>query len=109
MAARLLENLPETPIQTRTTIPEEIEVKMGAPQVDKGRQDCTIWIFVAVYGVLFLDWNTQGNPENPPFQGVRNWFFGLTGSIWSRDQVQRRSASGNESAKDASPATKSTS
>ncbi|KAG9234550.1 hypothetical protein BJ875DRAFT_376189 [Amylocarpus encephaloides] len=29
-------------------------------------------VFVTIYGVLFLDWNTASshNPENPPFQGV---------------------------------------
>jgi len=25
---------------------------------------------VAVYGVLFLDWNSQGSPDNQPFHGV---------------------------------------
>ncbi|TVY59602.1 hypothetical protein LSUE1_G008725 [Lachnellula suecica] len=48
-------------------------------------------VFVAVYGVLFLDWNSQGNPENPPFNGIRTWFFGLTGNIWGRDQVRKPS------------------
>ncbi|KAF4637501.1 hypothetical protein G7Y89_g587 [Cudoniella acicularis] len=49
-------------------------------------------VFVTFYGVLFLDWNTQGNPDNPPFQGIRNWFFGITGSIWSRDHARRRTS-----------------
>lgn len=64
---------------------------MGTTEVDEGCSDGTVWIYslwvilrghneglmlmviavVAVYGVLFLDWNSQGNPENPPFQGVR--------------------------------------
>ncbi|TVY54522.1 hypothetical protein LCER1_G006070 [Lachnellula cervina] len=47
---------------------------------------------VAVYGVLFLDWDGMGNPEHPPFQTIRTWFFGLTGNIWGRDQVRRRDA-----------------
>ncbi|TVY13831.1 hypothetical protein LARI1_G008177 [Lachnellula arida] len=49
-------------------------------------------VFVAVYGVLFLDWDGMGNPEHPPFQTIRTWFFGLTGNIWGRDQVRRRDA-----------------
>jgi hypothetical protein len=67
-----------------------------------------IAIVVAVYGVLFLDWNSQGSPDNQPFHGVcyesckeivsmltnptqiRTWFFGLTGSIWSKDQIRRK-------------------
>ncbi|KAE9376128.1 hypothetical protein N431DRAFT_543435 [Stipitochalara longipes BDJ] len=47
-------------------------------------------VFVAVYGVLFLDWNSQGSPDNQPFHGIRSWFFGLTGSMWTKDQVRRR-------------------
>jgi len=27
-------------------------------------------VVIAVYGVLFLDWNSQGNPEHKPFEGV---------------------------------------
>ena len=39
------------------------------------RQEPEAWadgsvIVVAVYGVLFLDWNSQGSPENQPFHGV---------------------------------------
>lgn len=66
---------------------------MGSTEVDEGCEAGTIGIYclcveillelhlescadyedsvVAVYGVLFLDWQTQGNPDNPPFQGVR--------------------------------------
>ncbi|KAH9217887.1 hypothetical protein DL95DRAFT_386016 [Leptodontidium sp. 2 PMI_412] len=47
-------------------------------------------VFIAVYGVLFLDWNQQSNPEHRPFEGIRSWFFGLTGSIWTKDQVRRK-------------------
>ena len=81
---------------------------MGDPTTHNGNNMliCGLAV-VAVYGVLFLDWNTQGSPENPPFQGVRsrnlhmyllvcadtrqirNWFFGLTGNIWGRDEVRR--------------------
>jgi hypothetical protein len=34
-----------------------------------------IAVVVAVYGVLFLDWNSQGSPDNQPFHGVccQNW------------------------------------
>ncbi|TVY26808.1 hypothetical protein LHYA1_G004804 [Lachnellula hyalina] len=58
---------------------------MGATPLDEGSEDV-----VAVYGVLFLDWNTTGNPENPPFHTIRTWFFGLTGNIWGRGQVRQR-------------------
>jgi hypothetical protein len=27
-------------------------------------------VVITVYGVLFLDWNSQGNPDNQPFHGV---------------------------------------
>ncbi|KAK0117379.1 hypothetical protein ONS96_013209 [Cadophora gregata f. sp. sojae] len=47
-------------------------------------------VFIAVYGVLFLDWNSHGNPEHKPFEGIRSWFFGLTDSIWTKDQVRRK-------------------
>jgi hypothetical protein len=65
-----------------------------------------ISLVVAIYGVLFLDWNSQGSPDNQPFHGVwsklprdsfdanpaqiRTWFFGLTGSIWTKDQIRRK-------------------
>lgn len=36
-----------------------------------------IWdLVIAVYGVLFLDWNQQSNPEHRPFEGV--CYSGLT-------------------------------
>ncbi|CZT43888.1 uncharacterized protein RSE6_03992 [Rhynchosporium secalis] len=50
-------------------------------------------LFIAVYGVLFLDWNQQGNPDHKPFEGIRTWFFGLTGNIWTKDQIRRESDS----------------
>ncbi|KAG4411732.1 hypothetical protein IFR04_015121, partial [Cadophora malorum] len=49
-------------------------------------------IVIAVYGVLFLDWNSQGNPEHKPFEGIRSWFFGLTGDIWTKDQARKSDA-----------------
>jgi len=49
-------------------------------------------VFIAVYGVLFLDWNSQGNPEHKPFEGIRSWFFGLTGDIWTKDQARKSDA-----------------
>jgi hypothetical protein len=94
MASRFLETPSQTPIQTRATIPAEVEIEVGAAAVDQSCQAGTIrlnrlcvilrlsaggisvdkYTVVSVYGVLFLDWNTQGNPENPPFQGVRPYF-----------------------------------
>ncbi|KAE8448834.1 hypothetical protein EG329_008836 [Mollisiaceae sp. DMI_Dod_QoI] len=47
-------------------------------------------LFITVYGVLFLDWSKQGNPEHKPFEGIRSWFFGLGDSIWTKDQVRKR-------------------
>ncbi|PSS06674.1 hypothetical protein M430DRAFT_46028 [Amorphotheca resinae ATCC 22711] len=49
-------------------------------------------VFVGVYGVLFLDWNQETwNKESRPFQGIRDWFWGMMGSILpSRDQVRRQ-------------------
>ncbi|ELR07699.1 hypothetical protein VC83_03747 [Pseudogymnoascus destructans] len=45
-------------------------------------------VFVTVYGVLFADWKQ----ENEPFQGLRNKFRELTGSIWTTkpERGQRR-------------------
>ncbi|KAI9049733.1 hypothetical protein LZ554_005885 [Drepanopeziza brunnea f. sp. 'monogermtubi'] len=48
-------------------------------------------VFITVYAVLFLDWNAQSNPGHKPFEGIRSWFFGLTGSMWTKDQVRRKS------------------
>ncbi|KAL3426612.1 hypothetical protein PVAG01_00121 [Phlyctema vagabunda] len=45
-------------------------------------------VFILVYGVLFLDWNQP--TDNQPFQGVRSWFFGLTGSMWTKQRYERR-------------------
>ncbi|KIN02653.1 hypothetical protein OIDMADRAFT_119119 [Oidiodendron maius Zn] len=52
-------------------------------------------VFVAVYGVLFMEWNldTSENGEQP-FSGVRNWFWGMMRSVWTKDRVQRQD-SGN--------------
>jgi len=36
--------------------------------------------FVAVYGVLFLDWKQ----ENQPFQTIRKWVWGDTSSMFAR-------------------------
>ena len=66
---------------------------MGAATMDEGCEDGAVWInclygiikckivvlcaelfiVVMVYGVLFLDWNTENSdtPENPPFHSVR--------------------------------------
>ncbi|ESZ95761.1 hypothetical protein SBOR_3868 [Sclerotinia borealis F-4128] len=60
-------------------------------------------IFVIVYGVLFADWNRDNLvEESAPFQGIREWFFGLTGSMWTKDQVHKRV----DESKDASPVAK---
>ncbi|KAH8811594.1 hypothetical protein F5884DRAFT_281581 [Xylogone sp. PMI_703] len=50
--------------------------------------------FVAIYGVLFMEWNPEG-PQ--PFQGVRNWFFGVTGYGPGRPNTKPKAA------EDASP------
>ncbi|RDW75759.1 hypothetical protein BP5796_06580 [Coleophoma crateriformis] len=57
-------------------------------------------LFVAVYGVLFLDWNQP--TEKQPFQDIRKWFFGMTGSMWTQQRYARR-----EENDDASPTAKS--
>ncbi|KAI9642866.1 hypothetical protein NHQ30_008600 [Ciborinia camelliae] len=60
-------------------------------------------LFVIVYGVLFADWNKDNLVlERAPFQGVREWFFGLTGSMWTKDQVRKRV----DQTEDASPVAK---
>jgi len=46
-------------------------------------------LFVLVYGVLFADWN-NGESEQKPFEGIRSWFFGMTGSMWTKDQIRKR-------------------
>lgn len=87
-------------------------------------QSADIWeTVVIVYGVLFADWNKDNLVhEGAPFQGVwipmhlieiwnidesqvRDWFFGLTGSLWSKDQVRRRI----DHAEDVSPVAKNSS
>ncbi len=90
MATRFYEDLPKASIQTRTEIQEKSKAKVGTAEMDESCQDCAdgidslcvvqiqelepwadgIAIVVAVYGVLFLDWNSQGSPDNQPFHGV---------------------------------------
>ena len=80
-------------------------------------------VVVTIYGVLFLDWNTDSseNKDEPPFRAVlhtwhsppiptdadilqvREWFFGLTGSIWSRDHARRGPGNGPEGSDEGSP------
>ncbi|CAL3973422.1 unnamed protein product [Diplocarpon coronariae] len=57
-------------------------------------------LFIAVYGVLFLDWNEHRDSEHKPFEGIRSWFFGLTGSIWTKDQVRKKPDPGTASSTD---------
>lgn len=45
-----------------------------------------------------MDWQQ----ENPPFQGVRKWFFGQIDSIWTVEEKARR----EERNLDASPVSK---
>lgn len=71
------------------------KLKWARPRWTKGVKLAQMGVisFVLVYGVLFLDWNNAAHaarPEHEPFQGIRSWFFGLTGSMWTKDQVRRK-------------------
>ncbi|KAI1002030.1 hypothetical protein K3495_g6171 [Podosphaera aphanis] len=45
-------------------------------------------LFVIVYGVLFMDLSNEGSPRHKPFAGIRSWFFGWTGDIFKRQNVE---------------------
>ncbi|MCJ1453574.1 hypothetical protein MMC28_003921 [Mycoblastus sanguinarius] len=46
----------------------------------------TAWgssLFVAVYGVLFMDWGEMTGRQEKPFTDIREWFREQTNSIWT--------------------------
>ncbi|RQM04975.1 hypothetical protein DH86_00003707, partial [Scytalidium sp. 3C] len=64
------------------------KLKWARPRWTKAVKITQLASVTSVYGVLFMEWNSEG-PQ--PFQGIRNWFFGFTGLGRGRENRQPKS------------------